>query len=471
MKSMKLKSKLLFVLAIFTLTFFVIGAVTLFTVHRNVIKTAQEKLEGDLAMTRGNLEDKFPGAWSIRNDKLFKGETIMNDNFAFVDKIGQSTGDNVTIFMGDTRVATNVKKEDGDRAVGTKAAENIVDTVLKNGKTYIGKAQVVGVWNQAAYEPVKNEKGDVIGMIFVGIPNTHYDDVVKDISIRIMIFGIIGFIIVFSLGYFVYSSVVTPIVKVISGLEESARHVSDVSSEVSVAADHVAHGANSQASSLEETSASLEQLSAMTKHNAENALEAKSMMHESTLIIDKVNRHMDDMAKAIAEITKSSEETGKIIKTIDEIAFQTNLLALNAAVEAARAGETGAGFAVVADEVRNLAMRSAEAAKNTSELIENTITAVKNGYSLTSATQEAFRHNIASSEKINQLVEEIAAASGEQAEGISSIAQAITNIDKVTQSSAVYAGQSSAAAERMNKQVEDMNDHVLSLSQIVGVRV
>ncbi|MEE9912805.1 MAG: cache domain-containing protein [Deltaproteobacteria bacterium] len=468
MKTMKLRSKLLWVLAIVTVTFFIIGLVTLLTVRSKVIDTAHEKLEGDLAMTKVYIEDKYPGKWSVQEGKLLKGDTPMNDNFALVDKIGSSTGDNVTIFMGDTRIATTVKSEAGARATGTKAADNVIENVLKAGKKYIGEAKVVGVLNQTAYEPIMSEKGDVIGMLFVGIPNTHYDEVVKVISIRIMIFGAIGFIIVFFLGYFIYTSVVTPVVKVISGLSESAMQVSDVSEEVLSAASQVAEGSSSQASSVEETSASLEELSAMTKQNAENAVQAKTMMKESTEIIDKVNHHMDDMAKAITAITKSSEETGKIIKTIDEIAFQTNLLALNAAVEAARAGEAGAGFAVVADEVRNLAMRSAKAAKNTSELIENTILAVKNGSQLTISTQEAFRHNMAFSGKISALVDEIAAASKEQAEGIQSIAKAIMDIDKVTQSSAVYADQSSGAAEKMNRQVENLKLHVQSLTEVVG---
>jgi len=468
MKTMKLKSKLLFVLAVTTVTFFVIGAVTLLTVQSKVIATAQEKLIGDLAMSKTYIDHKYPGQWKIQDGKLFKGDTQVNDNFEIVDIIGNSTGDNVTIFMADTRISTNVKKETGERATGTKAAENIIETVLKGGSRYIGKAKVVGVWNQTAYEPIQNEKGDIIGMLFVGIPNTHYDEVVKSISIRIMIFGAIGFMIVFSLGYFIYTSTVTPIVGVIDGLSESAGLVSGAAADVSAASMKVADGANSQASSVEETSASLEELLSMTKQNADNAFQAQGMMKESERIIDKVNHHMDDMTRAIAEISRSSEETGKIIKTIDEIAFQTNLLALNAAVEAARAGEAGAGFAVVADEVRNLAMRSAEAAKNTSELIENTIKAVQNGRDLTNATQEAFKHNIAFSEKINQIVEEIATASKEQAEGIENINTAIIDIDKVTQSSAVYAEHSSSASEKMNQQVENLNQHVLSLTAIVG---
>ena len=177
---------------------------------------------------------------------------------------------------------------------------------------------------------------------------------------------------------------------------------------------------------------------------------------------------MKDMAGAVAEITRSSEETGKIIRTIDEIAFQTNLLALNAAVEAARAGEAGAGFAVVADEVRNLAMRAADAAKNTSNLIENTIGAVRKGNELTNATQEAFKENAAISQKISQLVDEIASASVEQAQGVSQVGRAVTEMDKITQQAAANAEESAAAAEELNAQAEQMKGYVGALVKMVG---
>jgi methyl-accepting chemotaxis protein len=176
---------------------------------------------------------------------------------------------------------------------------------------------------------------------------------------------------------------------------------------------------------------------------------------------------MGDMAAAITEITKSSEETGKIIKTIDEIAFQTNLLALNAAVEAARAGEAGAGFAVVADEVRNLALRASEAAKNTSNLIENTIKAVKNGNELTQATQQAFKENMTISGKIGKLIDEIAAASQEQSQGVGQINKAVSEMDKAVQKNAASAEESASAAEEMNAQAERMREFVSELVAVV----
>jgi len=276
--------------------------------------------------------------------------------------------------------------------------------------------------------------------------------------------------ICFSIGLGIYfsMSITTPITRVVTGLTDGADQVAAASAQVASASQSLAEGASEQAASLEETSSSMEEMSSMTKQNADNAGQAKAMMGEANIILEKVTGHMDEMSKAILEITKSSEETSKIIKTIDEIAFQTNLLALNAAVEAARAGEAGAGFAVVADEVRNLAMRAAEAAKSTNNLIENTIKAVKNGNELTSKTQEAFKENITISGKISQLIDEIATASREQAHGISQVSTAVNEMNGVTQQTAANAEESASASEELNAQAEQMKTYVADLSNVVG---
>ncbi len=264
---------------------------------------------------------------------------------------------------------------------------------------------------------------------------------------------------------------VKPINRIVVGLSEGSDQVASASTQVSESSQHLAEGASEQASSLEETSSSLEEMSSMTKQNADNANQAKAMMNEAKLVVEKANEQMARLTEAIGQITRSSEETGKIIKTIDEIAFQTNLLALNAAVEAARAGEAGAGFAVVADEVRNLALRAAEAARNTSELIEKTIKAVKAGNEMTVSTQDAFQANVKLSGKISQLVDEIATASVEQAHGIAQLNTAVTEMDKVTQQTAANAEESASAAEEMNAQAQQMRVYVEELAAVVGVSI
>ncbi len=278
---------------------------------------------------------------------------------------------------------------------------------------------------------------------------------------------ILGIITALAFGFLFTRVITKPVNRIVESLGEGAEQVATAAGQVSASSQELAEGASQQASAVEETSSTLEELSAMTKQNADNAGQAKVMVDEASHIIEKVNRDMLNMAQAIEDVAKTSEETSRIIKTIDEIAFQTNLLALNAAVEAARAGEVGAGFAVVADEVRNLAMRAAEAAKNTSDLIENTVKSVKNSHELTRIAQEAFRDNMDITGKITGLIGEIDAASQEQAEGIGQINRAVTEMDKVIQQNAATAEESASASEEMSAQAAEMRKAILGLVVLV----
>jgi methyl-accepting chemotaxis protein len=179
---------------------------------------------------------------------------------------------------------------------------------------------------------------------------------------------------------------------------------------------------------------------------------------------------MAELTNSMKDISRSGEETSKIIKTIDEIAFQTNLLALNAAVEAARAGEAGAGFAVVADEVRNLAMRAADAAKNTASLLEDTSIKMKTGTALVAGANEAFAQVTESASKAADLVAEIAAASEEQARGIDQVSTAVAEMDKVTQQNAAGAEESASSSAEMYSQAEKLKEMVTKLTSLVGGR-
>jgi len=270
------------------------------------------------------------------------------------------------------------------------------------------------------------------------------------------------------LAVFIIRSITKPINTVIHGLQQSANDVSSASGQMTTASQSLAEGASEQAATIEETSSSLEEMSSMTKQNADNSSQADGLMQEANQVVGQANESMSKLTVSMTEISKASEETSKIIKTIDEIAFQTNLLALNAAVEAARAGEAGAGFAVVADEVRNLAMRAADAAKETAQLIEGTVKKVTQGGTLVNDTNEAFVRVSESASKVGELVGEISAASKEQAEGIEQINRAVIEMDKVVQQNAAGAEESASSAAEMSDQARNMKRYVGDLVALVG---
>jgi len=285
---------------------------------------------------------------------------------------------------------------------------------------------------------------------------------------NVVVLGLIAIVLGIILAFFISRGLIRVLARVADGIGGNAEQVVEASGQVSSASQQLAEGASEQAASLEETSASLEEMSSMTRQNADNAAQANSLMDETRRVVGRAEGSMKEMTRSMTEISASGSEIGKIIKTIDEIAFQTNLLALNAAVEAARAGEAGAGFAVVADEVRNLAQRAAEAAKNTASLIEETINKIDQGGHLVKEAGNAFSEVATNSDKVAELISEIAAASNEQAQGIDQINQAISQLDQVTQQNASTSEESASASAEMNSQAENMVDLVGDLLNLVG---
>ena len=317
----------------------------------------------------------------------------------------------------------------------------------------------------SAYAPIK--MGEVTWALLAEIDQAEALEAVTHLQWIMAIIAGAGLAGILLVAIFVGRSISRPINQVVVGLNQGSTQVAAASSQVSTASQQLAEGAAQQAAALEETSSSLEEMASMTRSNAEHAGQADQMMKEAAEVLDKANQAMKQLRQAMEKINAASDETAKIIKTIDEIAFQTNLLALNAAVEAARAGEAGAGFAVVADEVRSLALRAAEASRNTAGLIEANIQDIKSGAQLVQHTDQAFGEVAASAAKVGELVAEIATASNEQSLGIEQINKATSEMDKVTQQVAANAEESAAASEQLSAQAQTMQGMVDDLAALV----
>lgn len=268
--------------------------------------------------------------------------------------------------------------------------------------------------------------------------------------------------------YFIIRSITLPIRRVIDGVSMGSEQVMSASHQIASASQQMAEGSTEQASSLEETSSALEEMSAMTQQNAGNANQADASMKAAATLVETSVTAMKRMSRAIDQIQNSSRETAKIVKTIDEIAFQTNLLALNAAVEAARAGEAGKGFAVVAEEVRNLAQRSAEAARHTTDLIEESQQNAASGVQVAEEVERTLTGIQDSAQKVASLVSEIAAASDEQAQGVKEINSAVGQVDMVVQSNAANAEESASASQELSSQAQRLMEMVGNLKAITG---
>ena len=251
-------------------------------------------------------------------------------------------------------------------------------------------------------------------------------------------------------------------------LRDGADEVLETSRHLAQAAQQLSKGVSQQAASLEETSASMEEMSSMTRRNADHSHEAARLMATAETAVAKANETLGEMTTSMTNIKESSRKVAKIIKTIDEIAFQTNILALNAAVEAARAGEAGMGFAVVADEVRNLAQRSAQAAKDTTDLIEESIARSDRGTARVERVAASIEDIEQSVSSVKSLIDQVSEASREQANGFQQVSQALSQMEQATQVNASTAEQTAAAGEELRHQAQNSMVAVQQLETLVG---
>jgi methyl-accepting chemotaxis protein len=413
-------------------------------------------MEADNTYIKGVLQDSLLQKINSMNKLLANIATtyLMTDDFASLTEliqVAQKDRDVVFIQFFDK---SSKPINQVDQALQSDQTQFVEEQVVFNG-TKMGSVKMV--YRTDVSTQICEEIKSRLNALQQKVNQQKYE------SIRYLVYQTCGFFVVgvfiFSLVLYLLSRVIVtgPLNHIVTDLREITAQVSGAIKQVSAASQSLAEGATEQAAGLEETSSSLEEMSSMTKQNANSAQQANTLAAEARKAANSGSQAMTRMDGAIKDIQKSSDETAKIIKVIDEIAFQTNLLALNAAVEAARAGEAGKGFAVVAEEVRNLAMRSAEAAKNTSNLIEQSVNNSRNGVQICGEVKTALDEIVQGIARTTDLVEEIAAASKEQAQGVDQINTAVGQMDKVTQQNAANAEESSSASEELSSQAELIN--------------
>ena len=389
------------------------------------------------------------------------------DNKALEEELGKFQSRNATI---ESVKPLFRSPEDIQRMNSLEANLTSYDQCARQLVAATTSSNEVGIRRSAAADALENFSLEISKAALTGAGNIATASSSRLNLASILMVG--GALAALALGVVASLFIARSIVKILSQIAESLSEGSDqvasASSQISSASQSLAEGASEQAASLQETSASLEEISSMTKRNAENALSAKDLSSETRQAAETGSTNMREMNRAMADLQTSSSNISKIIKTIDEIAFQTNILALNAAVEAARAGEAGAGFAVVADEVRNLAQRSAQAAKETAEKIEDSIAKSANGVAISGKVTESLEQIVNKARRVDELVAEIATASREQSQGIDQVNTAVTQMDKVTQSNAASAEESASASEELNAQALTQRELVAELQQLVS---
>ncbi len=493
---MKLKYKMLLLfVCIISIICVIGGTFSIVSMKQNIIKSAQTKLESDIEMTSELIDSLYPGDWEIIDTTLYKGTFSFENQFDLVDSVGKITGDTVTIFQGDTRYVTNVLLSSGERAVGTKVSDIVSNTVLTKGETYLGEADVVGTKNQTIYKPIKNSSGEIIGILYVGVPNTPYDKISSDFSSKLILFILIGLVLFSIIVLFFSTKIVEPIIQLekttrkiadgdlsiknninsndetgslakafnemIANFNEVLQNISTASSEVyrdskiiSDSSQLLAQGSTEQASTLEEISSSLDKISKKMKTNAKHSLDASNHAIKVKKDTQISSTNISNMQHAMDDINSATKNISQIIKTIDNIAFQTNILALNASVEAARAGIAGKGFAVVAEEVKTLANQSAEAVKNTAALIESSIENVTQGTKTANETAQSFQTILDGINLMADSINEISITTNDQSSSIEEIYSAISQLSDVVQNSSSIAEKNSSSGVDLTNQAE-----------------
>lgn len=413
------------------------------------------------------IDAQYPGPWAVDGDVLSKGDHVLSGDDAVVDHIKALTGAATTLFAHDKRVTTTVTRKDGSRAVGTTAAREVSKTVLAEGHEFQGGAMVVDEPYLTAYSPLRDGRGRVIGMFFVGVPRKHLDADVASLTFRFNALLVGLLLVVGGVFWWVTHRFVGPLDQVSQVLRSSADEMATDSAKLSNESHTATSRATQQRASLEQAAAIAEAVRSHAHRDAEALGELQKLAVEAQSAAVSSHDEVSQLHESVDAIKAASSAIGPIIKEIESIAMQTNLLALNAAVEAARAGEAGRGFAVVAEEVRSLAGKAANAARASTEHLGETARRSVEAAELAAKADESLMRIDVSVASITDRIEGVAKSASEQAKSASELSSSVGSLGASVQDNEVAAHSEAEAAEHLAAKTGTLRELAVGLHELV----
>ncbi|NLM38150.1 MAG: HAMP domain-containing protein [Firmicutes bacterium] len=493
---MKLKNKIsigvIALLCLIGLSFFLVVD---YHVTKLVNSSLTHELSSILNLGYQLLDEFYPGPWRREGNRLYKGVQLINGNYQVVDLIRDQTGALATIFLDDTRIVTNVTLTTGTRAIGTKAAPEVVQTVLANGRDFTGEADVAGRPFLTRYTPLRDASGKIIGMWFVGVEKKQAQNLSGRINLALGLIIFAGILIGIGGTFILTGLALKPIPLLLDAFQKAAtgdltaklpvsandeisqlasgfnqllnkqrkssllvqsiaEKVSESSLQIATGNEDLSQRTQEEAAALEELSATMQEISASIHEVSTNAQQANHFSQTTLNAVKEGEEAIANTMAAMEQISTSSSQIAAIIHMVNDISFQTNLLALNAAVEAARAGEHGRGFAVVAAEVRSLAKRAGDAAREIEALITESVSRVENGNLMVKKSGAILKQIVDNTLQTSAAINAVADAIREQTSATEQIQQSIDQLNLVTQDNAAMVEELASSCQFLKHEAE-----------------